>query len=54
MSSEESDDIDSESEEKYLIWPMPWRSAKVDNLFYQLDEETKATVKRVYTLKGAF
>ena len=46
MSSEESDDIDSESEEKYLVRPIPWRSAKVDDLFYQLDEETKRSMSK--------
>jgi hypothetical protein len=45
MSSEESDDCDSESEEKYLVRPIPWRS-KVDEIFYQLDEETKRSMSK--------
>ena len=43
MSSKESDDYDSESEERYIVQPIPWRSAKVDD---QLDEETKRSMSK--------
>ena len=47
MSSEESnDDSDDELEDTYIVRELPWRSSKVDDVFIQLDEETKRSMSK--------
>lgn len=45
ISSEESND-DSENDEVYLVRSIPWRSAKVDDFFVQLDDQIQRSMSK--------